>query len=200
MAGGAIYGAGYAMTHTLLFMVIIDRSRADRRGAAVGALYFAYDAGQAAGAFVLGWAMEHIGHAWGLVAGYRWGWGIGALALAGCLLLVRPVADPRASPGATHDHHRPVRADPPGRGRGHDPPHPDAGIRHPHHPGRPARPAGHPGFYRRGNGNFWVALADGEVVGTLALLDLGEGQGALRKMFVQAPHRGPRGGRVRRPA
>lgn len=98
MAGGAIYGAGYAMTHTLLFMVIIDRSRADRRGAAVGALYFAYDAGQAAGAFVLGWAMEHIGHAWGLVAGYRWGWGIGALALAGCLLLVRPVADPRSEP------------------------------------------------------------------------------------------------------
>ena len=47
-----------------------------------------------------------------------------------------------------------------------------------------------PGFYRRGNGNFWVALADGEVVGTLALLDLGQGQGALRKMFVQAPFRG----------
>ena len=51
-----------------------------------------------------------------------------------------------------------------------------------------------PGFYQSGNGNFWVALADGcgtgEVVGTLALRDFGNGQGALRKMFVKAPHRG----------
>ena len=93
--GGAIYGAGYAMTHTLLFMVIIDRSRPDRRGAAVGALYFAYDAGQSVGAFALGWAMERIGNTWGLVAGYRWGWGLGALALLGCLLMVRRVMQPK---------------------------------------------------------------------------------------------------------
>ena len=94
-AGGAIYGAGYAMTHTLLFMVIIDRSRADRRGAGVGALYFAYDAGQAVGAFALGWAMEHLGRAWGLAAGYRWGWGLGALALLGCLALAGRVMHPK---------------------------------------------------------------------------------------------------------
>ncbi len=96
-AGGALYGAGYAMTHTLLFMVIIDRSRADRRGAGVGALYFAYDAGQAAGAFGLGWAMEHIGRSVGLAGGYRWGWGLGGLALLCCLplaaLVMRPGKD-----------------------------------------------------------------------------------------------------------
>lgn len=52
-----------------------------------------------------------------------------------------------------------------------------------------------PAFYQSGNGNFWVAVADkscatGEVVGTLALRDFGNGQGALRKMFVKAPYRG----------
>jgi catechol 2,3-dioxygenase-like lactoylglutathione lyase family enzyme/N-acetylglutamate synthase-like GNAT family acetyltransferase len=47
-------------------------------------------------------------------------------------------------------------------------------------------------FYQRGNGNFWVALADNEVVGTLGLLDIGHGQAALRKMFVKAEYRGAR--------
>ncbi len=47
-----------------------------------------------------------------------------------------------------------------------------------------------PNFYQRGSGNFWVAISEGEVVGTIALLDLGNHQGALRKMFV---HRGYRG-------
>jgi N-acetylglutamate synthase-like GNAT family acetyltransferase len=46
-------------------------------------------------------------------------------------------------------------------------------------------------FYQRGAGNFWVALSAGEVVGTVALLDLGNRQGALRKMFVHANYRGP---------
>jgi N-acetylglutamate synthase-like GNAT family acetyltransferase len=45
-------------------------------------------------------------------------------------------------------------------------------------------------FYRSGAGGFWVALSDGEVVGTIALRDIGNGQGALRKMFVKATHRG----------
>ena len=48
-----------------------------------------------------------------------------------------------------------------------------------------------PGFYQKGTGNFWVALLDDEVVGTVALLDIGNSQGALRKMFVKAPFRGP---------
>lgn len=47
-----------------------------------------------------------------------------------------------------------------------------------------------PGFYQRGAGNFWVALDGGEVVGSIGLLDIGNGQAALRKMFVRASHRG----------
>jgi N-acetylglutamate synthase-like GNAT family acetyltransferase len=47
-----------------------------------------------------------------------------------------------------------------------------------------------PAFYKKGNGNFWVALSDGEVVGTIGLLDIGDGNGALRKMFVKAAFRG----------
>lgn len=48
-----------------------------------------------------------------------------------------------------------------------------------------------PGFYRTGNGNFWIAVNHGAVVGSVALLDIGHGQGALRKMFVQPEFRGP---------
>jgi GNAT superfamily N-acetyltransferase len=55
-----------------------------------------------------------------------------------------------------------------------------------------------PAFYRRGLGNFWVALAGGEVVGTIALLDIGNTEGALRKMFVKAPYRGAQHGVARR--
>ena len=47
-----------------------------------------------------------------------------------------------------------------------------------------------PGFYQKENGNFWVALQGEAVVGTIALLDIGRGQGALRKMFVKKPFRG----------
>lgn len=47
-----------------------------------------------------------------------------------------------------------------------------------------------PEVYQRGAGNFWVALHSGEVVGTLGLIDIGNGQVALRKMFVKAPFRG----------
>lgn len=47
-----------------------------------------------------------------------------------------------------------------------------------------------PGFYQKGHGNFWVALSQDEVAGTISLLDIGNGQGALRKMFVKAAYRG----------
>lgn len=47
-----------------------------------------------------------------------------------------------------------------------------------------------PGFYQAGRGNFWVALDQGQVVGTIGLRDIGEGRAALRKMFVAASHRG----------
>ena len=48
-------------------------------------------------------------------------------------------------------------------------------------------------FYRRGAGEFWVALAeDDRVVGSIGLLDIGASRdgGALRKMFVRADFRG----------
>lgn len=50
------------------------------------------------------------------------------------------------------------------------------------------------GFYQRGNGGFWVAESGGIVVGTIALLDIGNRQAALRKMFVTPSHRGPEHG------
>jgi N-acetylglutamate synthase-like GNAT family acetyltransferase len=46
------------------------------------------------------------------------------------------------------------------------------------------------GFYRSGAGDFWVASSAGRIVGTIALRDIGNGQGALRKMFVAVTHRG----------
>ncbi len=45
-------------------------------------------------------------------------------------------------------------------------------------------------FYLKGNGNFWVALSQEQVVGTIALIDIGYDQVALRKMFVHREHRG----------
>ncbi|PEK21434.1 GNAT family N-acetyltransferase [Bacillus pseudomycoides] len=45
-------------------------------------------------------------------------------------------------------------------------------------------------FYQRDNGSFWVAIHDGKVVGTVALLDIGNQQVALRKMFVKKEFRG----------
>lgn len=47
-----------------------------------------------------------------------------------------------------------------------------------------------PGFYQVNNGNFWVARINGIVIGTISLLDIGERQAALRKMFVHKEYRG----------
>jgi len=46
-------------------------------------------------------------------------------------------------------------------------------------------------FFRKGAGEFWVARAgDRAVVGTIGLVEFAPGEGALRKMFVRADHRG----------
>jgi N-acetylglutamate synthase-like GNAT family acetyltransferase len=45
-------------------------------------------------------------------------------------------------------------------------------------------------FYLHGNGNFWIALLEKDVVGTIALKDIGQQQVALRKMFVHKFFRG----------
>jgi len=47
-----------------------------------------------------------------------------------------------------------------------------------------------PDFYKKGNGNFWIALHNGKVIGTTALIDIGYCQVALRKMFVHENYRG----------
>ncbi|WP_426119232.1 GNAT family N-acetyltransferase [Pseudomonas sp. DSP3-2-2] len=45
-------------------------------------------------------------------------------------------------------------------------------------------------FYQTGTGDFWLARRQGEVIGTIGLKDIGNGEVALRKMFVAAPWRG----------
>ncbi|MEP7375794.1 MAG: GNAT family N-acetyltransferase [Chitinophagaceae bacterium] len=45
-------------------------------------------------------------------------------------------------------------------------------------------------FYFRKDGNFWVAVENERVIGTIALIDIGNRQSALRKMFVHKDHRG----------
>ncbi|MNW32318.1 Acetyltransferase (GNAT) family protein [compost metagenome] len=45
-------------------------------------------------------------------------------------------------------------------------------------------------YYQQGNGNFWVAKDRELVIGTIALLDIGQQQTALRKMFVHHEYRG----------
>ncbi|TAX70839.1 GNAT family N-acetyltransferase [Rhizobium leguminosarum] len=47
-----------------------------------------------------------------------------------------------------------------------------------------------PDFYQSGKGQFWVAVKDGAIVGTVGLKDIGNNQAALRKMFVSAAVRG----------
>ena len=46
-----------------------------------------------------------------------------------------------------------------------------------------------PDFYQVKNGQFWVALHGEEVVGTISLIDCGDGVGCIRKMFVKAEFR-----------
>ncbi len=45
-------------------------------------------------------------------------------------------------------------------------------------------------FYQNGKGNFWIAVDNDTVVGTIALLEIGYHQAALQKMFVRKDYRG----------
>jgi N-acetylglutamate synthase-like GNAT family acetyltransferase len=47
-----------------------------------------------------------------------------------------------------------------------------------------------PEYYQKGNGNFWVAIHNDKVVGTVSLLDIGDNLVAFRKMFVNRDYRG----------
>lgn len=48
-------------------------------------------------------------------------------------------------------------------------------------------------YYQHGLGNFWIARLGTKVVGTVALLDIENGNCALRKMFVAPEFRGESG-------
>ncbi len=84
LTAGLVYGGGYGMVHTLLFMHIIDTCPAERRGAGVGALFFAFDVGTALGALGLGWGMEFTS--------FRWGWAAGVFLLALAMPAARRIA------------------------------------------------------------------------------------------------------------
>jgi MFS family permease len=90
LSAGLVYGAGYGMVHTLLFMHILNTSRPERRGADVGALFFAFDVGTAMGALALGWLMEH--------GGFRWGWAAGAVLLVMAFPVARRIARQTVTP------------------------------------------------------------------------------------------------------
>ena len=47
-----------------------------------------------------------------------------------------------------------------------------------------------PKYYQVNNGGFWIARIDEKIIGTIALLDIGNNKGALRKMFVDKNYRG----------
>lgn len=46
------------------------------------------------------------------------------------------------------------------------------------------------GFYQQRGGNFWVAMDDGKMVGTAALLHVTDDIVLMRKLFVAPTHRG----------
>ncbi|WP_159474556.1 GNAT family N-acetyltransferase [Dyadobacter sp. 3J3] len=45
-------------------------------------------------------------------------------------------------------------------------------------------------YYHATGGNFWGAINDDKVIGTIALIGIGNGQGVIRKMFVNKDFRG----------
>lgn len=48
-----------------------------------------------------------------------------------------------------------------------------------------------PNYYQIDKGGFWIAVNDDdEVIGSIGLIDIGNSQAALRKMFVKYPYRG----------
>jgi N-acetylglutamate synthase-like GNAT family acetyltransferase len=51
-----------------------------------------------------------------------------------------------------------------------------------------------PRAYQKGKGNFWVAIHEDKVIGTIALIDIGNHEAALRKMFVDKNFRGQQHG------
>lgn len=51
-----------------------------------------------------------------------------------------------------------------------------------------------PGTFQQGLGNFWLALNNDQVVGSIGIVDIGNGSVALKKMFVRSDMRGKQSG------
>jgi N-acetylglutamate synthase-like GNAT family acetyltransferase len=45
-------------------------------------------------------------------------------------------------------------------------------------------------FYRNTGGEFWGALSNDKVIGTIGLINIGNNSGVIRKMFVSKDYRG----------
>lgn len=90
LAAGLVYGAGYGMVHTLMLTHLLETMPPERRGAAAGAFFFAFDAATALGSLGLGWVMER--------GGFRWGWAIGAVLMALSIPVARRVVRPAVTP------------------------------------------------------------------------------------------------------
>ncbi|KIO75866.1 GNAT family acetyltransferase [Pedobacter lusitanus] len=45
-------------------------------------------------------------------------------------------------------------------------------------------------FYKEPGGEFWIAKHNDQVIGSIALINIGEGIGVIRKMFVHKDYRG----------
>jgi GNAT superfamily N-acetyltransferase len=48
--------------------------------------------------------------------------------------------------------------------------------------------------YHRGGGNFWGAFMDGDLIGTIGLINCGHSSACIRKMFVKKEYRGKESG------
>jgi putative acetyltransferase len=53
-------------------------------------------------------------------------------------------------------------------------------------------------FYRKNGGEFWLAVSENEVVGSIALIRIGNQSGVIRKMFVSKDFRGKESGIAQR--
>lgn len=92
LLSGLVYGAGYGMVHTLMLTHLMETTPPERRGAATGAFFFAFDAATAMGSLGLGWVMQH--------GGFRWGWAIGTGLMVLCIPVAHRIVQPRVTPAA----------------------------------------------------------------------------------------------------
>ena len=53
-------------------------------------------------------------------------------------------------------------------------------------------------FYRKNGGEFWLAVSENKVVGSIALIRIGNQSGVIRKMFVSKDFRGKESGIAQR--